>query len=120
MRMGAEGADEIRVKKVVAFRAVCAINSLKNNLRIWYNFYNGYDPLFTWWNEEPYKSLDQTLTTYAAFLSERVVGLRPEGTQASTTGATPNRGGGRPGPGQGFGQGQGGQRTTPTARSGAT
>src|SRR5437588_167140 len=117
---GSDRIDPIKAKKSVAFRAVGAINNLRNTLRNWYTFYNGYDPLFTWWNEEPYKSLDQTLTTYAAFLSERVVGLRPEGTPAGTTGATPNRGGGGPGPGQGFGQGQGGQRTTPTARPGDT
>ncbi len=117
---GSDRIDPIKTKKTVAFRAVGAINNLRNTLRNWYTFYNGYDPLFTWWNEEPYKSLDQTLTTYAAFLSERVVGLRPEGTQAGATGATPNRGGGGPGPGQGFGQGQGGQRTTPTARPGDT
>src|SRR5947207_2657892 len=118
-----DSIDPIRAKKTVAFRAVGAINNLRNTLRNWYTFYNGYDPLFTWWNEEPYKSLDQTLTTYAAFLSERVVGLRPEGTQAGTTGATTNRGAGggaATGPGQGFGQGQGGQRNVPTARPGDT
>jgi uncharacterized protein (DUF885 family) len=113
--------DPIRAKKTIAFRAVGAINNLRTTLRNWYTFYNGYDPLFTWWNEEPYKSLDQSLTTYAAFLSERVVGLRPEGTQAGTTSATTNRGaGGGAGPSQGFGQGQGGQRTVPTARAGDT
>jgi len=106
LRAGADGADAIRTKKTVAFRAVGAVNSLRNNLRNWYTFYNGYDPLFTWWNEEPYKTLDQTLTSYAAFLSERVVGLRAEGTP--TAGPTANRGpGGGPG---GGGQGQGQQR----------
>jgi len=62
------------------------VNSPANNLRNWYTFYNGYDPIFTWWNEEPYKTMDQTLTSYAAFLSERLVGLRAEGTQAGTAG----------------------------------
>jgi uncharacterized protein (DUF885 family) len=112
----AEATDVIRIKKTVAFRAVGAVNSLRNNLRNWYTFYNGYDPLFTWWNEEPYKTLDQTLTTYAAFLSERVVGLRAEGTQ--TAGPTTNRGtGGGPG-GAGQGQGQGQQRAAAPARVG--
>src|SRR5437588_6514178 len=118
---GSDRIDPIKAKKSVAFRAVGAINNLRNTLRNWYTFYNGYDPLFTWWNEEPYKSLDQTLTTYAAFLSERVVGLRPESTQPGTTGVTTNRGaGGGPGPGQGFGQGQGGQRVVASARPGDT
>jgi uncharacterized protein (DUF885 family) len=120
-----EGTEVIKTKKTVAFRAIGAVNTLRNNLRNWYTFYNGYDPIFTWWNEEPYKSLDQTLTTYAAFLSERVVGLRSEGTQTATTGPGANRGtGGGPGgagPGQGaggFGQGQGQQRAVAPARAG--
>ena len=70
--------DAVRVKKTVANRAVGAINGLRNTLRNWYTFYNGYDPVFTWWNEEPYKVLDQSLTNYAQFLSERVVGIRTE------------------------------------------
>jgi len=115
-----EGTEVIKAKKTVAFRAVGAVNGLRNNLRNWYAFYNGYDPLFTWWNEEPYKSLDQTLTSYAAFLSERLVGLRPEGTPAGTAGPTANRGtgGGPGGAGQGFGQGPGAQRTVAPARTG--
>jgi uncharacterized protein (DUF885 family) len=116
LRGGAEGSGAIKVKKVVAFRAVGAINNLRNNLRNWYSFYNGYDPLFGWWNEEPYKTLDQTLTSYAAFLSERVVGLRAEGATPAT--APPNRGtgGGTGAQGSAFGPGQ--QRTVPTARAG--
>ena len=114
IRTGAESADAIKAKKTVAFRAIGAINNLKNNLRNWYTFYNGYDPLFTWWNEEPYKTLDQTLTTYAAFLSERVVGLRSEGTTTTSTGPPANRGtGGGPG-----GQGQAQQRAVAAARAG--
>jgi uncharacterized protein (DUF885 family) len=118
LRAAAQGGDGIKFKKTVAFRAVGAINNLRNSLRNWYSFYNGYDPLFSWWNEEPYKSLDQTLTTYAAFISERVVGLRSEAGQTSSTAPTTNRGAGGPGPGQTFGQGP--QRTVPTARAGDT
>lgn len=116
LRPGADGPEIIKAKKTVAFRAVGAVNSLRNSLRNWYTFYNGYDPLFTWWNEEPYKSLDQTMTTYAAFLGERVVGLRAEGTQANQTAPAGGRGpGGGPG---GGGPGQGQQRTVAPARAG--
>src|SRR5207237_10421754 len=84
-----------------------------------YMSYHGDESLFIWWDNAPHQALDQTLTTYAASLSERGVGMRPEGTQPGTTGATTNRGaGGSPGPGQGFGQGQVGQRNVPTARPG--
>ncbi len=118
-----EGTEVIKAKKTVAFRAVGAVNNLRNSLRNWYTFYNGYDPLFTWWNEEPYKSLDQTLTTYAAFLSERVVGLRSEGTQTAGPAANRGTGGGPGGAGAGqgpggFGQGPGQQRGVAPARAG--
>ena len=106
--------EPLRVKKTVANRAVAAINSLRTNLRNWYTFYNGYDPIFTWWNEEPYRSLDQALTTYGAFISERVVGIKVEGSQTQTGPAR----GGPAGGGGGQGGGQGFQR--PTARPGDT
>jgi len=112
----AESVEAIKVKKTVAFRAVSATNSLRTSLRNWYAFYSGYDPLFTWWNEEPYKTLDQALMAYAAFLSERVVGLRAEGSQTSTAGPAQNRPTGTGG-GAG-GQGPAPQRTVPTARAG--
>jgi uncharacterized protein (DUF885 family) len=70
-------ADAIKTKKTVANRAAAAIVSLRNTLKAWYAFYNGYDPMFTWWVSEPYKSVDQSLEKYAAFLREKVLGLKP-------------------------------------------
>ena len=107
-RGGGDAASEaVRPKKTVANRAVAAINGLRNNLRNWYTFYNGYDPTFTWWNEEPYRALDQAMTSYASFITERVVGIRAEGAQ---TPAGPTRGGGGGPGGGGQGGGQGFQR----------
>ncbi len=85
-RRAVEGG--LQVKKTVANRAVITITGLHTNLRNWYTFYNGYDPLFTWWNEEPYKSLDESLTDYTNSIKERVLGIRPEPKQAQT-GQTP-------------------------------
>jgi len=127
LRSGGGGAGDtgpavepLRVKKTVANRGVGTINSLRATLRNWYTFYNGYDPTFTWWNEEPYKALDQSLTSYAGFLTERVVGIRSEGAgQAPAGGGNRGPGGGGPGGGgQGGGQGGGGggfQRSTSAA-----
>src|SRR5712692_8200079 len=56
LRAGDAG-DAIKVKKTVAFRAVGAVNRPPNSLRNWYTFHSGYHPLFTWCNDEPYKSL---------------------------------------------------------------
>jgi len=113
------GVEPMRVKKTVANRAVAALNGLRINLRNWYTFYNGYDPVFTWWNEEPYRSLDQAMTTYATFITERIVGIRTEGGQTQG-GQTQTRGGGGPGGGGGGQGGQGGgfQRPGGNARAG--
>jgi uncharacterized protein (DUF885 family) len=104
---GGDNADAVKVKKTVAFRGVNAINGLRGNLRNWYTFYNGYDPVFTWWNEQPYRELDEALTSYGSFISERLVGLRTAG----PAGAQGPGGGGaqRGGAGGGSGQGAGGQ-----------
>jgi uncharacterized protein (DUF885 family) len=65
------------IKKSVANRAATAVDELKTIMTGWNNFYNGYDPLFTWWMAEPYKSADKALGAYAGFLRERIVGLKP-------------------------------------------
>src|SRR5215217_6372356 len=92
-RGGDTNSDPTRLKKTVANRAVAAINGLRGNLRNWYTFYNGYDPMFTWWNEEPYKSLDQSINNYATFITEKIVGIRSESSTQTPAGA--NRGPGQ-------------------------
>lgn len=126
-------AEPNKLKKTSANRAAAAIGTLRNTLRTWYGYYNGYDPLFTWWVEEPYKAVDTTLGSYATFLTERVVGLRSADAGATMAqggapgGARGGAGGGgfggqgggaRGGAGGGFG-GAGGARPT-TARVGDT
>ena len=123
MSPATDGAVEpLRVKKTVANRAVQALNNVRGTLRNWYTFYNGYDPVFSWWNEEPYRALDQSITGYATFLTERVVGIRSESSQgaAGPQGAG-QRGAGGGGGGGGQGGGQGFQRpTSAAARPGDT
>jgi uncharacterized protein (DUF885 family) len=84
----------LQVKKTVANRALATMTALRTNLRNWYTFYNGYDPLFTWWNEEPYKSLDQSLTAYETAIKEKLLGLRSEAGRpqiTSSQGSGPQR-----------------------------
>lgn len=70
-------ADALKIKKTVANRAVAAIIGLRNTLRNWFGFHNGYNPTFTWWAGEPYKAVDQSLEKYMVFLREKVLGLKP-------------------------------------------
>jgi uncharacterized protein (DUF885 family) len=89
---------ELLAKKHVVNRAVAAVGGVRAALRSWNTYYAGYDPLFTWWAGEPYRALDRSLEGYAAFLRERVLGIRGEGV-ALTTGGGPGGFGG-PGGGQ--------------------
>ena len=112
---GGENPEAIKPKKTVAFRAVNAINSLRGNLRNWYTFYNGYDPVFTWWAEQPEKELDDAMSAYATLLNERIVGVRSTSTgQQGQQGAGP-RGGAGPGGAGGQGPGGGGGFQRPGA-----
>ena len=97
-------SDPGKFKRTVTNRAANTLNGLRNTLRAWFGYYNGYDPMFTWWVDEPYKAVDQSLTNYATFLSERGSGQRGSAMMAATGGG---QGGGR-GQGGGFGGGEGG------------
>jgi uncharacterized protein (DUF885 family) len=64
-------------KRTVANRAVRTLASLRATLRNWYNFHNAYDPVFTWWNAEPYKSVDDAMQKYSEFVVSKLVGISP-------------------------------------------
>ena len=64
-------------RREAANRAVQNLETLRHVLHNWFEFYDGYDPMFTWWAEEPYKTADAALDAYGKFLSEKVVGLHP-------------------------------------------
>ena len=66
----------LKVNKVVAHRSAELLNSLKGDLKSWYDFYSGYDPLFTWWARDPYRKADSLMTAYYRTLRERIVGFR--------------------------------------------
>jgi uncharacterized protein (DUF885 family) len=73
-----EGTSAIKPKRTVANRAARTIGELRNVLRRWYTFYNAYDPMFTWWNQSPYKAVDDALAKYGTFISEKLVGIKPD------------------------------------------
>jgi uncharacterized protein (DUF885 family)/dienelactone hydrolase len=68
----AKSADADRAKRVrAANRALASVEGLRGTLRTWFAFYDGYDPIFTWWMQEPYKSADQALQAHADVLRQR-------------------------------------------------
>ena len=62
-------------KSTVANRASGAAATLRSALKRWFEYYDGYDPKFSWWVGEPYKALDKELEGYASFLRETVGGI---------------------------------------------
>jgi len=46
-------------------RAESTIQGLRDALKSTFDFYNGYDPLFTWWMPQPYHRLDSMLVVYS-------------------------------------------------------
>jgi uncharacterized protein (DUF885 family) len=78
-RKGENQAAGLRVSRELAGRAAGAVRSLRATLRNWFGFYNGYDPLFTWWMAEPYRELDEALQRYADCLRRPVDGQPAKG-----------------------------------------
>jgi hypothetical protein len=70
-----EKVQGLSPKRSVAYRAARATDELLEVLKHWYDFYNGYDPLFTWWCSKPYEELRAAMTAYRKHLLERVVGI---------------------------------------------
>jgi uncharacterized protein (DUF885 family) len=73
-----EDTSATKPKKTVANRAARTVTSLRNTLKNWFTFYNAYDPSFSWWNAEPYKTTDEALGKYATFITEKLVGIKPD------------------------------------------
>jgi hypothetical protein len=67
-----------RVSRTVANRAADNLENIRRTTTTWFRYYDGYDPLFSWWMRDPYRKLDSALARYSRTLRERVVGLRPQ------------------------------------------
>jgi uncharacterized protein (DUF885 family) len=52
----------------VLYRAASRVAQLRNTLRTWYNFYDLYDPKFSWWVDAEYKKVDDALDAHSQFL----------------------------------------------------
>ena len=62
-----EEATDIRLANFASEAAKGLQGSLKNT----FDFYNGYDPLFTWWVPKTYMTVDSLLNVYAGLLKSK-------------------------------------------------
>jgi len=64
--------------KIVANRAAQKVDDLRRVLQRWYDFYAGYDPVFTWWVRQPHQKLEKDLEEYAKHIRKKLVGIENE------------------------------------------
>lgn len=69
---------EPEAERTLANQAAKRTDELRESLSEWFEFYNGYDPLFTWWCREPYQAAEQALQDYAKHLREKLVGIQAD------------------------------------------
>jgi hypothetical protein len=72
------GATAVRPTPIAGWRAADDLDQLRDQLHHWFEFYNGYDPSFTWWAAQPYKKTDDAMKDYSAFLREKIAGIPPD------------------------------------------
>jgi hypothetical protein len=61
-----------RLNREQATLGATAVDQARAITTEWFNFYNGYDPLFTWWMGMPYAKVDDALKNYAVLLRDTV------------------------------------------------
>lgn len=68
---------KVRVDRTSAFRAGKVVDELGRHLEEWFDFYNRYDPMFSWWVAEPYSDTKTKLEEVASLIRERLVAIAP-------------------------------------------
>ena len=66
----------LKLDKTIAFRGANILDDEKRKLEEWFKFYNGYDPMFSWWVQKPYEDTHKILESYIAFVREKLVGIK--------------------------------------------
>ncbi|MCH7904348.1 MAG: DUF885 family protein [Armatimonadetes bacterium] len=74
--------DEIEISPFVALRAGRIANDLKRSLKTWFEFYDGYDPDFSWWVRKPYEEFDNELEAWIKYVNEELGGVKEDDDEA--------------------------------------
>jgi len=64
------------VPRSVALRAAELVDELQRTLQGWNRFYDGYDPVFSWWAADPHRRAADALRRYGRTLRETHIGQR--------------------------------------------
>jgi uncharacterized protein (DUF885 family) len=75
-RKGAESKLSGDGAKQTAVHAAEAVDDLRRALGDWFRFYDGYDPMFSWWVRSAYRPVESGLAEYATYLRETLGGRK--------------------------------------------
>lgn len=59
-----------------AKRASRTVDELSHSLRQWFEFYDGFQPEFSWWLKRPQQDAEKALEDYARYLREEIAGVK--------------------------------------------
>ena len=65
------------IAREAAYRAYKTMKRLQEHLREFFQFYKGYDPLFTWWVQVEYEKANAELAHLATLIQEKLVAINP-------------------------------------------
>ena len=74
--VAASNGQPARVPRSVALRAIELVDDLRTTMSNWQRFYDGYDPVFSWWTGDPYRRANDALRRYGRGLRETHLGQR--------------------------------------------
>lgn len=69
--------DHPNITPTQAIRAARRVDELRRALSQWYRFYEGYDPIFTWWAKAPHEELSSSLSQYSDRIRRSLAGINP-------------------------------------------
>ncbi|MBI5394010.1 MAG: DUF885 family protein [Verrucomicrobia bacterium] len=69
-------APPMTVSPSLALRTANAVNDLRGALKKWFEFYNGFQPDFSWWLKTPYDEASKQIEDYAKLLREEIAGQK--------------------------------------------
>ncbi len=62
--------------KIIANRSANLLDKLNSHLSEWYRFYDGYNPVFSWWVKKPYENIKNNIQSSSDWLRKEVAGYK--------------------------------------------